>query len=648
MTGSPSRPCAATGDVCPDLIDFIFRTSDPINPDDPAQVAAAEAREKIAETRAADFAAPNPDIAEALEFARWHAANTDRRHFHWSALAYDLRRRYGDDGRALLDAGLDGYPAPGRATYRDETWANALRHPDGEKPHSYHPEPRPHYCDESLVTRMRAWRKDQEIAKRVEGIKAAAIAQAQFAEDMKAGKIPGPVGYKEESGMPDASAAAPTFEHGATLDDFVAYMPAHTYIFKPTREMWPATSVNSRIPPIAIPGREKPIAANAWLDMNRPVEQMTWAPGKEMEIRDRLIADGGWIERPGCNVFNLYRPPVIGSAPGDASPWINHVRYIFGEEADHIISWLAHRVQRPHEKVNHALVLGGAQGIGKDTLLEPVKHAVGPWNFAEVSPQQMLGRFNGFLKSVVLRISEARDLGDTDRFAFYDHLKAYTAAPPDVLRVDEKHMREHAILNVCGIIITTNHKSDGIFLPADDRRHFVAWSIRSKDDFQPDYWNALYRWFGGGGTEIVVHYLATLDLSGFDPKAPPPKTPAFWEIVDASRTPEDAEMADALDRLNRPAAVTLDAIVVVAPISFKEWLTDRKNRRKIPHRLDECGYVPARNGDASDGLWKIAGRRQAVYVKRELAVRDQQAAASALTTPAQPRPMPPLPGQSDQ
>jgi hypothetical protein len=57
--------------------------------------------------------------------------------------------------------------------------------------------------------------------------------------------------------------------------------------------------------------------------------------------------------------------------------------------------WLAHRVQQPQEKINHALVLGGPQGIGKDSLLEPVKRAVGPWNVAEVSPQHVLGRFNG-------------------------------------------------------------------------------------------------------------------------------------------------------------------------------------------------------------------------------------------------------------
>ena len=122
-----------------------------------------------------------------------------------------------------------------------------------------------------------------------------------------------------------------------------------------------------------------------------------------------------------------------------------------------------------------------ARASAKTPLLEPVKHAVGPWNFHEVSPQHLLGRFNGFLKSVILRVNEARDLGDINRFDFYDHMKAYTAAPPDVLRVDEKNLREYSVLNCCGVIITTNHKADGIYLPADDRRHFVAWSDLSKD-----------------------------------------------------------------------------------------------------------------------------------------------------------------------
>ncbi len=37
-----------------------------------------------------------------------------------------------------------------------------------------------------------------------------------------------------------------------TVDDFHAHMPSHGYIFEPSREMWPASSVNSRIAPIPV------------------------------------------------------------------------------------------------------------------------------------------------------------------------------------------------------------------------------------------------------------------------------------------------------------------------------------------------------------------------------------------------------------
>jgi Family of unknown function (DUF5906) len=275
-------------------------------------------------------------------------------------------------------------------------------------------------------------------------------------------------------------------------------------------------------------------------------------------------------------------------------------------------------------------VFGGSQGIGKDTLLEPVKHAVGPWNFSEVSPQHLLGRFNGYLKSVILRVSEARDLGEINRFTFYDHMKAYTAAPPDVLRVDEKNLREYSIINCCGVIITTNHKTDGIYLPADDRRHFVAWSDLKKADFPDSYWNTLWGWYARGGHQHVAAYLAQLDLSSFDPKAPPPKTAAFWDIVDANRAPEDAELADVLDKMRNPNAVTIGGITKHSTHPFSDWITDRKNRRAIPHRLEKCGYVQIRNDAAKDGLWVIQGSRQAIYAKSELSISDRLKAANEL------------------
>jgi hypothetical protein len=347
-------------------------------------------------------------------------------------------------------------------------------------------------------------------------------------------------------------------------------------------------------------------------------------------IHGRLVADGGWIEHDDVTCFNLYRPPTIklGKA-SNAGPWLDHVVRVYGHDANHIVKWLAHRVQRPHEKINHALVFGGDQGIGKETMLEPVKHAVGAWNFSEVSPLQMVSRFNGFIKSVILRVSEGRDLGEVNRFSFYDHSKTLIAAPPDVLRVDEKNLKEHYVVNVTGVIVTTNHKSNGLFLPADDRRHFVAWSDLTKEDFADGYWNTLWGWYADGGYGHVAAYLAELDLSSFDPKAPPHKTEAFWCIVDAGRAPEDAELADVLDNLGNPDATTLQRIAHEAKGKFHEWILDRKNRRVIPHRLETCKYVPVRS-QRKDGLWKINGERQMIYAKSSFSSQDRLAAAKRL------------------
>jgi hypothetical protein len=432
---------------------------------------------------------------------------------------------------------------------------------------------------------------------------------------------------------------------GVTLHDFYAYIPTHQYVFVPTRSFWPGVSVNSQVPPIpllaadgspVLDDKKKPvkIPASAWLDRNKPIEQMTWSPGQPMAIADKLILlEGGWVERHGVTTFNSYHPPTI--EPGDAKRaqrWTDHIKQVYPDDAEHILDWLAHRVQHPEDKINHALVLGGEQGIGKDTLIEPVRYAVGPWNFQEVSPAQILGRFNGFLKSVILRISEARDLGDFDRFQFYDHMKTYTAAPPDVLRVDEKNLREHPIINCCGVIITTNHKIDGIYLSADDRRHYVAWSDMTKEDatFQDGYWQKLWAYYAEGGLRHVTAFLRERDIGGFDAKAPPPKTDAFWEIVTSNRPPEEAEIADALDTLGNPAVLWLELLQGVAQGDFSDWLRDRKNRRAIPHRFEKCGYVPVRNPDASsDGQWKVLGARRTIYAKKALGVSAQLVAVRA-------------------
>jgi hypothetical protein len=417
------------------------------------------------------------------------------------------------------------------------------------------------------------------------------------------------------------------------LSDFIAYLPANSYVFLPTREPWPATSVNARVLPVLVGtdenGKAKYQSASQWLSANQAAEQMTWAPGEMDLVHDKVIIDGRWLDKPGCTVLNRYRPPIISPGdPEEAKPWLEHCHRIYPDAAGHIINCFAHRVQKPEEKINHGLVLAGPQGIGKDTALEPVKYAVGNWNFLEVSPAQLTGQFNPYIKCVVLRVSEARDQGDFDRYSFYEHRKTLMAAPPDVLLCDEKHTRPYSVLNVCFVVITTNHKTDGLYLPADDRRHFVAWSDATKEDFGEDYWTRLYGWYQRGGLSHVAAYLADLDISEFDPKAPPPQTKAFWDIVDANRAPEDAEIADVLDTLGRPNAITKDMISNVADPTLATWLRDAKNGRKIPHRMEAAGYERERNEGQKDGRWKVGKNNRTIYVRRDLSTRDRAAAVA--------------------
>jgi len=429
---------------------------------------------------------------------------------------------------------------------------------------------------------------------------------------------------------------------GVTTDDFYAYLPEHKYIFVRTRELWPSTSIDRALP------RVKKMKASAWLDRNKPLHQMTWAPGHETLIENALIVGGGWIESEGTVCFNQYLPPALGT--GDqwkASPWVNHIKKIYPSDHDHIFKFLAHRVQKPWEKINHALMLGGVPGIGKDALLAPVRHAVGPANFHDIAPGDVLADFNPFRKSVVLRISEARDLGDINRFAFYESTKTLAAAPPETLRINEKHIREYLVPNVCGVIITTNYKSDGIYLPADDRRHYVAWSPWTESPYQDDrnFFNRLFEWYETddlAGYRHINTFLQRFDLSGFDAKSPPPKTQAFWDIVEASSSPQDAELRDAIDALGREKhlnvaageavkAFTIDEIRAHANGHLLPFLNDPKNIRLIASRFEKLNYTPVRDMTTNTtGFWRVANRRQRIYGHSRLSERDRIDAAQKL------------------
>ena len=131
----------------------------------------------------------------------------------------------------------------------------------------------------------------------------------------------------DDEDRPSAGAMPTSNGNGITIFDFYAYLPQHLYIFAPTGEMWAGDSVNAILlpqlllkkdgTPVLVKGKRKLLPASAWLDQNRPVEQMTWAPGLPEIIEDRLLYEGGWRRGTGPVLQPI---PRAGDHPGRRSP----------------------------------------------------------------------------------------------------------------------------------------------------------------------------------------------------------------------------------------------------------------------------------------------------------------------------------------
>ena len=172
------------------------------------------------------------------------------------------------------------------------------------------------------------------------------------------------------------------------------------------------------------------------------------------------------------------------------------------------------------------------------------------------------------------------------------------------------------------------------YLPAEDRRYDVMLSVQPKGWQPPAFFKKLYDWYTEeNGFNHVAAFLAERDLSAFEPKSPPPQTTAFHAIVNATRSPEAAKLADVLDSLARPHAITLKMIVeadLKDDQEFTRWLTDRAYRGQIPHRLDDCGYSQIINASRADNYWLVSGQRQTVYGRKDLSDIQRRDAATTL------------------
>lgn len=249
---------------------------------------------------------------------------------------------------------------------------------------------------------------------------------------------------------------------------------------------------------------------------------------------------------------------------GDVTRWREHFNVLgWSKYAKHIEQYMAFTLRHPEQKINHMMLLGGGEGIGKDFILYPLAKAMGD-NHTVISGEELLRDFDDHLLSTkYLHINEA-ELGDRkEAMAVSNRLKPLAAAPPDTLRVNQKSIKPIKIRNIINATMTTNSIMP-LRLNGASRRFLALWSDfnqRDEDDnMLPEwrqYWSDRWNWMKGeneyagysaGWESVAYHLLYEVDLSDFNPNEAPPMTQFLRDIKEASKPPMQQTLEAFIDK----------------------------------------------------------------------------------------------------
>jgi hypothetical protein len=326
------------------------------------------------------------------------------------------------------------------------------------------------------------------------------------------------------------------------------------------------------------------------------------------------------VARDGLAYGNRWRDARPAPKAGDVSPWLAHVERMVPEEfeREHLLNALAHKVQFPAHKINHAILMGGNHGSGKDTLFAPFFWAIGgdaKANCSLVKNEDLNSQWGYALECEVMEIAELRQAEAKDRRALENTLKPIIAAPPELLMVNRKGLHPYMALNRVFVIAFSNERV-AISLPSEDRRWFVLWCDASK--LPEAQAVSLWNWYQHrAGFEAVAHYLHTRDVSDWNPSAPPPMTEAKLIMVEHGMSTAESFLVDQMTRrvgefsrgaIASPFHAVCDRLQGLAPAGVKIV------QAALLHALKEAGWI-----DMGRIASRLHGTKKHIFCAPELA-----------------------------
>ena len=178
---------------------------------------------------------------------------------------------------------------------------------------------------------------------------------------------------------------------------------------------------------------------------------------------------------------------------------------------DYLIRYLAHMLQKPHEKPGIMIVFLSGQGCGKGTFYKLISRIWSRTTLQVCDINEVIGQFNAALeRNYVVCMDEALFAGDKKSL---DKLKSLITEP--TCRIEQKHQPSRTIDSYHRCFAASNHDHFA-HVDKDDRRFvFVRLSSVHKQD--QVYFDAVNDALDDDAViAAMMHDLMNLDLTGFN------------------------------------------------------------------------------------------------------------------------------------
>ena len=228
---------------------------------------------------------------------------------------------------------------------------------------------------------------------------------------------------------------------------------------------------------------------------------------------------------PQCffNLFSGFRHKVASFEPALFEPVRNHIEEVWAngdkEIYEYTINWLSHIIQFPDKRTDTAFIMKSQQGAGKNIIIDFLfKHVVGERYTLHVDKiMDLFKRFNSKLAHKLLTCVDETYTSEMQRGEISEHLKSLITRTK--VSIEKKGMDEITIGDYNNYIFFTN-RNDPLPIEADDRRFFAV-ECSNKYCGNSDYFKNLASSMTSEAGAAMFSWLATRDISQFDPRQRP-------------------------------------------------------------------------------------------------------------------------------